>query len=201
MTTSLGKSGNVRPSLNHRRIRSAHRQTVTPLGAVARGLVAGAVGTAAMDALWFLRYRRGGGEARPTAWEFSADVSDWEQAPAPAQVGKRLVEGLFQRELPAQRAGLINNVTHWGYGMLAGLQYGVVVGSLRTPRILYGLPFGATVWAASYVILPAAKLYQPIWEYDRTTLGKDLTAHLTFGFGTAAAMQLLFDASRKDASC
>ena len=38
------------------------RSARTPLGAVARGLVAGAVGTLAMDLLWFYRYRRGGGE-------------------------------------------------------------------------------------------------------------------------------------------
>jgi hypothetical protein len=33
----------------------------TPLGAVGRGLAAGAVGTLAMDLLWYARYRRGVG--------------------------------------------------------------------------------------------------------------------------------------------
>jgi hypothetical protein len=66
-----------------------------------------------------------------------------------------------------------------------------VAGSLRNPRILYGLPFGAAVWAGGYVVLPAAKLYKPIWEYDRKTLAKDLSAHLVYGLGTAAAVRLL----------
>jgi hypothetical protein len=163
---------------------------MTPLGAVARGLFAGAVGTAAMDALWFARYRRAGGQENFAAWEFSSGLCTWDQAPAPAQIGKRLVEGLFKTELPPQRAALVNNVTHWAYGILGGVQYGIVAGSLRNPKVRYGLPFGASVWAASYAILPAAKLYKPIWEYDSKTLAKDLSAHLVYGIATAAAFRL-----------
>ena len=40
-------------------------------------------------------------------------------------------------------------------------------------------------------MLPAAKLYKPIWEYDLPTLGKDLSAHLVYGLSTAAAFKLL----------
>lgn len=164
---------------------------MTPLGAVVRGLVAGALGTVAMDALWFTRYRRSGGESDFGAWELSSGLCSWEHAPAPAQIGKRLLEGLFRRELPSGRAALVNNITHWAYGMLGGAQYAIVAGSLSTPRIRYGLLFGAGVWTTSYVILPAAKLYKPIWEYDLKSLTEDLSAHLVYGIGTAAAFQLL----------
>jgi hypothetical protein len=163
---------------------------MTPLGAVARGLVAGALGTMAMDALLFARYRRGGGDGDFADWEFSG-VYGWDQAPAPAQVGKRLVEGLFKRELPPSRAALVNNVTHWAYGLLGGVQYGIVAGSLSAPRIRYGVPFGTSVWAAGYAVLPAAKLYKPIWEYDGKTLAKDLSAHLVYGVSAASGFQLL----------
>ena len=168
---------------------------MTPLGAVARGLIAGIVGTAAMDALLFARYRRDNGDTAFAAWEFSLAISDWSEAPAPAQVGQRIVEGLFQRAIPTSRAALVNNITHWGYGILGAVQFGVVAESLRRPRVVYGLPFGATVWAASYVVLPATKLYQPIWEYDRATLAKDLSAHLVYGVATAAALRLLTPSS------
>jgi hypothetical protein len=167
------------------------RGTVTPIGALARGLVAGAVGTAVMDGLLFSRYRRAGGDAGFEAWETSKGLSGWEDAPAPAQVGKRLVEGLFGIRLPPARARLVNNITHWAYGMLGGAQYGLVAGSLARPRILYGLPFGASVWAAGYVVLPAAKLYKPIWQYDAATLANDLSAHLVYGVATATALQAL----------
>ena len=164
---------------------------MTPLGAIARGLVAGGVGTLAMDLLLFARQRRDGGEDGFAAWELSADLDSWDEAPAPAHVGKRLVEGLFDRELPPSRAALVNNITHWAYGMLGGAQYGIVEGSLRRPRIRHGLPFGASVWLAGNAVLPAAKLYRPIWAYDRKTLARDLSAHLVYGLGTSIALRLL----------
>jgi hypothetical protein len=173
-----------------RSTRKSARSSTTPLGAISRGLVASAVGTLAMDALWFGRYRKGGGESAFPAWEFSSGLDSWDQAPAPAQVGKRLVEGLFGRELPPQRAALVNNLTHWGYGMLGGVQYGIVAGSLRAPRVSYGIPFGASIWALGYAVLPAAKLYKPIWDYDAKTLAKDLSAHLVYGLGTATAYKV-----------
>ena len=169
----------------------------TPVGAVLRGLLAGAVGTAAMDRFLYARYRRSGGKSTPEEWEFSEDLSSWENAPAPAQVGKRLIEGLFQVELPPTRARLVNNAMHWAYGTLWGALYGILAGSLPKQRVGYGLPFGASVWAGDYVILPAAKLYKPIWKYDAKTLAKDLTGHLVYGLATATAMRLL-SAKTKD---
>ena len=164
---------------------------LTPLGAVARGVLAGAVGTAAMDLLWFWRYKRGGGASGLLEWEFSVDLADWEQAPAPAQVGKRLYEGFFQRELPASRAALTTNVMHWAYGLTWGTLYGLVAGSARLPCLRSGLVFGAAVWGTDYVGLPLAKVYKPLWEYDAATLAKDLSAHLVYGVATAAAFRRL----------
>jgi hypothetical protein len=157
----------------------------TPMGAVARGALAGLAGTLAMDLVLFGRYRRAGGTDRFASWEFSAGVTDWENAPAPAQVGRRLVEGVFQHKLADRHAALVNNITHWTYGLGAGAQFGLVDGSLPRPRVSHGIPFGAVVWAASYVVLPLAALYKPIWQYDRTTLAKDLSAHLIYGVTTA----------------
>jgi hypothetical protein len=159
----------------------------TPVRAIARGLLAGAIGTLAMDLVWFVRYRRGGGGRGFAAWEFSSGLRSWDQAPAPAQIGKRLIEGVFQREVPAERVALVNNMTHWAYGMLGGAQYGIAAGSLARSRVRYGLAFGAAVWATGYAVLPAAKLYKPIWRYDASTLAKDLSAHLVYGLTTATA--------------
>jgi len=49
--------------------------TITPLRAVASGLLAGAVSTLAMDALRFARDRRGGDHNGFRAWEFSSRLS------------------------------------------------------------------------------------------------------------------------------
>ena len=164
---------------------------MTPLGALARGIVSGAVGTLAMDLVLYLRYRRGGGEQRFADFEFSSGLDSWDQAPAPAQVGKRLLEGFLQREEPASRARLVDNVMHWGYGLAWGAQYGIVAGSFPTPPVRSGLAFGSLIWLSDYVVLPLAKLYKPIWEYDGKTLAEDLGAHLAYSVGTTATFRLL----------
>jgi uncharacterized membrane protein YagU involved in acid resistance len=157
----------------------------TPLGAIVRGAVAGAVGTAAMDTVRYLMYRRGGGTDSLREWEFPP-VESWEQAPDPGQVAKRVAEGFTQRQIADRWARLISTLAHWGYGPMWGAVYGIMAGSLRQSRDWYGLPFGATVWASSYVLLPEARLYKPIWEYDSATLARDLSAHLAYGASTAA---------------
>ena len=78
-----------------------------------------------------------------------------------------------------------------GYGSAAAALYGIVAGSLREPSPLYGLPFGAAVWAVGYAVLPEAGIYKPIWEYDARTLGEDLSAHLVFGVTTSVTYAAL----------
>jgi len=163
---------------------------VTPLAAVASGLLAGAVGTVCLDTVQYLKYRRAGGKQNPLAWEF-APVKTWEAAPDPGQAAKRVIEGFTQRKLPDRWAFAISTAAHWGYGSSAAALYGIAAGSLGEPYARYGLPFGAAVWAASYVVLPEAGLYKPVWEYDAKTLAIDLGAHLAYGAGTGAAFRLL----------
>jgi uncharacterized membrane protein YagU involved in acid resistance len=86
---------------------------------------------------------------------------------------------------------VLNNATHWGFGLAAGAGYGLLLRSGPTPKVWYGVPFGATVWASGYVVLPLLGVYEPIWKYDLETLAKDLRAHLVFGTATAAAFCLL----------
>ncbi len=165
---------------------------LTPLGVVWRGVAAGAIGTTAMDLLWFYRYKRGGGEDRFIDWELSRGLTSWEDAGPPAQIGKRLFEGLFQRELAGERAGLVTDVMHWSYGLFWAGQYGIVASSLPArPGLRSGIAFGALVWASDYVVLPLAGVYKPIWEYDAKTLADDLSAHLLYGVATATTFRLL----------
>jgi hypothetical protein len=170
---------------------------MTPLGAIARGVVAGTAGTLAMDLVWYRRYQRGGGKESFGDWEFSAGLDDWDNASAPAQLGKRAYEGVLQRPLPPERAALTNNVVHWATGVGWGAGFGVVAGSMPAPRVRHGLVFGPAVWSSSYVILPLAGLYKPIWKYDPKTLAKDLSAHLVYGLTTAAVFRILAGGGRR----
>ena len=144
-----------------------------------------------MDALLYARYRRGGGTQGFLAWETSAGLSEWDGAPAPAIVGKRLVEGLFGIELPPRWARLTNNVTHWGYGKLWGGQYGMAAGTTGVLRAWHGPALGTVAFGSGYVVLPLARLYQPIWEYDARTLARDYSAHLVYGITTVVSFRVL----------
>jgi hypothetical protein len=166
------------------------KHPLTPLAAVAAGLLAGAVGTVCLDAVHYLKYRRAGGTESPLAWEF-APVDTWETAPDPGQAARRVIEGFTRRELPDRWAWPVSTAAHWAYGSAAAAMYGVLAGSARRPHPAYGPPFGAAVWATSYVVLPEAGLYKPIWNYDANTLAWDLSAHLAYGAGTGTAFWLL----------
>ncbi len=170
-------------------MRMAKKRALTPLGAVVGGFLAGAVGTVALDAYQYLRYKRSGGTDSPLAWEFPP-VENWQQAPAPGQVAKRVVEGFTQEQLSDRYANPVSTIMHWGYGSANGAAYGVVAGSLRRPSPLTGLPFGATVWLTGYLVLPLGHLYQPIWKYDVKTLAEDLGGHLIFGATTGTVFWL-----------
>jgi hypothetical protein len=164
---------------------------MSALDSTIRGVAASAPGTLAMDASLYRRYRREGGDAAFPAWESSEGLESWDDAPGPALVAKRLLGAVLGHEPSPRYARLLNNATHWGFGLAAGAGYGLLLGSGRTPKLWYGLPFGATVWASGYVVLPLLGVYEPIWKYDRQTLAKDLGAHLVFGTATAAAFRLL----------
>ena len=129
------------------------RAHLTPLGAVMRGALAGAVGTLAMDLVWFARFKREGGEQRFVEWEFSTKP-DWNEVSAPGQVGKRLAEAFLLRELPPAAAPLTNNVMHWGYGILWGVQYGLVAASRPKPRVRAGLVLGPQLLVLAALVVP-----------------------------------------------
>lgn len=163
---------------------------MTPLGALLRGMLAGAAGTVAMDSFLYARYRAEGGRQRPLPWAFGGP-STWDKVSAPAQLGRRLYEGFRQRPLEEGWARLTNNIMHWGYGVAWGGAFGVVAGSLPRTRLVVGPAFGATVWASSYVTLPLAGLYKPIWQYSVAELAPDLIAHAAYGTAAERAFRVL----------
>ena len=133
-----------------------------------------------MDLLLYTRYRRGGGHQDPWAWETAKGGDDWEKAPAPAKVGKKMAAAAG-RELPSDALRATTNVMHWGYGTGWGSLLGLAQVTGMRAGVFRGLVFGSLVWAFDYAVLPPMGIYQPIWEYDAETLWKDLSAHLLYG--------------------
>jgi hypothetical protein len=165
-------------------------RTLTPLEAIGRGAVAGAIGTLAMDLIQYAQYRKGGGDDPFVEWEFGGP-EDFDEAGTPAKVGRRLYEAFTEKELPGSAAPLTNNVVHWATGAQWGSLLGLASGSMERVNPGDGLVLGTAAWGAAYGGLGAAGFYQPIWEYETDTLLKDLGVHLVFGVVTATAFRLL----------
>jgi uncharacterized membrane protein YagU involved in acid resistance len=162
--------------------------TITPLRAIGRGLFAGIIGTAAMTG-WQLAAARlqGSNDDRGD----SEPEDPWEQASAPAQVARRIGEGVFQKHVSSDLIPLLTNVTHWGYGIGWGTIYGITAPSLpRTNRLGSGLVFGTAVWTMSYVQLVPMGLYELPWKYPAKELAMDLSYHLAYGAGIAGGYWL-----------
>jgi len=151
------------------------RTGTSPLGAVGKGLAAGAAGTAAMTGyqLAVAKLRHSGSSS------------------APAEVGRRIIQGVFQREVPEDRMDALNNAMHVAYGTSWGPVYGIAQSSLGLPAAHHGALFGTLVWGASLVQLPAMKIAPPIWKSPPLETALDLSYHLVYGLAVAAAYALL----------
>lgn len=163
----------------------------TPLGAVARGVLAGAAGTAAMTAWQELSSRLQSSGGSSGGGEGGDGEDPWTSAPAPAKVAKRLIEGVFRREVGPEYIRLLTHAAHWSYGTAWGAVYGLLQGTLRVNPLAHGIAFGTGVWAMSYVELVPMGLYEPPWKYPAKSLAKDLSYHLVYGAGVAGAYHLL----------
>jgi len=155
------------------------------------GGLAGAVGTAAMDLVWYRRYRNGGGKEPLWRWESAAGVMGWDEASAPGQLGRKVLRAVSRREPPDEWARTTTNLVHWATGVGWGLQYGALASRTSQHPVLRAALLGPAAWLSGYVLLPLAKVYKPIWEYDRRTLTDDLSAHLVYGAATSAGFAVL----------
>ena len=142
----------------------------TLAGAAGRGLLAGAVGTAAMTASSTLeaRARNRGSSSTPAA--------------AAAKV-----LGVTPTESGAKR---FNTIVHWAYGTGWGAVRGLLGGvGLSDPAAT--LAHFAAVWGAEQVELPALGVSKPIWKYGATEAAIDGWHHAVYATATGLAYNWL----------
>lgn len=168
-------------------------KNLSPAGAVALGLGAGVIGTGLMTA-WQETVARFKRSMTPKHMDNGSDP--WGRAPAPAQVGRRFVQSVLQRDVPPERIPLFTNAVHWGFGTMMGTAYGLLESTVGGKPIVQGPLFGLGVWAQSYATLVPMGLYKAPWRYPAKSIAKDLSYHLVYGTGTAAGYELLRRASR-----
>jgi hypothetical protein len=164
---------------------SAETARPSPLGALAKGLLAGAIGTGAMTAYQTtVQKARSGGEQRKPP-------RNWGDAPAPARLAQRVLSGVFKQDVPLERMDALTNGMHWLYGTAWGGLYGLVQGTVRAPAAAHGLGFGTFVWGMSYAMLVPAGLYKKPWQYPPAELAVDASYHLVYGLAVAEAYEQL----------
>lgn len=173
----------------------------SPLTAVALGAVAGALGTLAMDVLWWRRAAAGADGDPPAFADFEVvtGTSSAADAGAPAQVAAKAAH-LVGAELPGDASAPAANAVHWATGIGWGALYGASVAARHHHAALDGPALGATAWATAYALLAPLGIYRPPWEYEVETLGRDLSAHLLFGSVTATVHRALSPGSTSGAA-
>jgi len=165
---------------------------LTPLAAVGRGVVAGVIGTAVMTISQELAAKlqsSGDGEQQDAAQEPPQDP--WEQASMPAQVGRRISEGLFDKKVSSDLIPLLTHGMHWAYGTSFGAAYGLLQGSVPSRPVRHGLLFGTGVMAMSYLQLVPMGIYEPPWKYSAKDLATELSFHLVYGLGVGTGYRAL----------
>jgi uncharacterized membrane protein YagU involved in acid resistance len=103
---------------------------------------------------------------------------------------------LLGHEPPDEWARPATNIVHWATGVGWGVAYGVTATTTSRHRMARALALGPVAWLSGYVVLPLAKVYKPIWEYDARTLADDLSAHMVYGTVVSAVYWTL---SREEA--
>jgi uncharacterized membrane protein YagU involved in acid resistance len=162
----------------------------TPLGALARGLAAGALGSAAQDV--FFRATRA--VTPPTPKDvFTPPDPEQRDETATQTVARRLVAYFMQRPLsPAAKAkgGIL---VHYAFGAALGGAYGLLYETLPVLRRPAGVvAFGIGAWVTGDdLILPAFRLAAGPAAYPLKTHAYAIAAHLVFAAAVATAYRAM----------
>jgi hypothetical protein len=169
---------------------AAHRKAPTPIGALVRGLAAGAIG-AGVQSLFFLATRKWAPKPTEIAPDFARPEAEAKHESTVDTVARRTAHGLMQRgpieEGTKKAAG---TVVHYAFGAGWGGLYGLIRESTR----ISPAGFGALVWMASgNLLLPAFRLAAWPNRYSLKEHHYALQAHFVYGLATAGSYALLRD--------
>jgi hypothetical protein len=169
---------------------AATSRAPSPLGALARGLVAGALG-AGVQSLFFLATKRWMPKPSEVAPELSKPEPEARGETNLETVARRAGEGLMQRgPLDTGTKSAAGRAVHYAFGAAWGGLYGLA----RESRRVSPIGFGAIVWMASdNFLLPLFRVSGWPKHYSLKEHHYALQAHFVYGLGTAAAYALLRD--------
>jgi hypothetical protein len=177
--------------MNLRLLRAASKSRApSPLGALARGFAAGAIG-AGMQSLFFMATKKWMPKPTPVPPGQSKPEPEARGESNLETVARRTTEGLMRRgPIDAGTKAAAGSIVHYAFGAAWGGLYGL---ARETTRVS-SLGFGTLVWMASdNLLLPAFRLAAWPTKYSVKEHHYALQAHFVYGLSTAAAYAMLRD--------
>jgi hypothetical protein len=148
--------------------------------AIGDGIVAGALGTAAMT----------------VSSTIEARLRHRAPSSAPARAtAKALGIAAFDNDLAKAR---FNDLSHWGYGTGWGVVRGVL-GATGMPAAGANAAHGAAVWGSAAVTLPALDVAPPFVFWGRKEIAIDVFHHAVYAMATGLAYERLAAGRRNGA--
>ncbi|MEA2385646.1 MAG: hypothetical protein QOH72_5617 [Solirubrobacteraceae bacterium] len=139
---------------------------------IGRGLLAGAVGTAAMTVSSTLEQKLRGRE--PST------------APADAAMKVLGIES-FCDDAAKNR---FSNIVHWAYGSAWGVPRGLLDAAGLSPAAATAA-HGAALWGSEQVMLPLLGVAPPLWTWGVTEVAIDAIHHVVYTLATSVAYEAL----------
>jgi hypothetical protein len=140
--------------------------------AIGRGLVAGAVGTAAMTV--------------SSTIEQKLRERDGSTAPADAAMKVLGIEGFCDDAAKSR----FSNVVHWAYGTGWGVPRGLFdAAGLDTAAATAA--HGGALWGSEQVMLPALGVAPPLWEWGAVEVAIDALHHAVYTTAASLAYEAL----------
>ena len=139
--------------------------------AVGKGLLAGAVGTAAMTISSTLEAKR----------------RDRGSSSAPADAAGKVL-GVQPRD--EEGSARFSNVVHWGYGTSWGAVRGLLHASGVDGTTAAAAHFAA-VWGSEQVMLPSRGVAPPLWNWGAQEVAIDAWHHVVYVVATSIAFAAL----------
>jgi hypothetical protein len=139
---------------------------------IGRGLVAGAIGTAAMTVSSTLEQKARGREAST--------------APADAAMKVLGIDGFCDDGAKSR----FSNAVHWGYGTGWGVPRALLRHAGLGPAAA-AAAHGGALWGSEQVMLPALGVAPPLWEWGAVEVAIDAVHHVVYTVATAIAYEAL----------
>jgi hypothetical protein len=140
--------------------------------AIGRGLLAGAIGTAAMTVSSTVEQK----------------LREREASTAPADAAMKVlgIEGFCDDAAKSR----FSNVVHWAYGSGWGVPRALLARAGLAPAAATAAHGGA-LWGSEQVMLPALGVAPPLWEWGAAEVAIDAGHHLVYTVAASAAYALL----------